>query len=63
MYAFLSFSNAIRISGVASGETQKTLEPVLARFGQIESIEFSPHTDPENKVVTVTYQTPEEAEE
>lgn len=43
--------------------TQKTLEPELAKYGKVESIEFTPLQEGEDRTVTVTYQKKDEADE
>ena len=60
---FLFSSGSIRITNVPTSETQKTLEPVVSKYGSVESIEFVALQDGENRSVTVTYQLKEEAEE
>ena len=44
-------------------ETQKSLEPLLSKYGRVESIEFVALQDSENRFATVVFQTKEEAEE
>jgi len=41
------------------------LEPIISRFGKVESIEFTPGSgqDKDNRSVTITYQLKEEADE
>jgi len=54
---------SIRIVSVPTSETQKTLEPLLSKYGKVESIEFVALQEGEDRSVTVTYQSKEEAEE
>merc|ERR1712223_79278 len=45
--------------------TQRTLEPIISRFGKVDSIQFTPGIglDQDTRSVVITYQTREEAEE
>merc|ERR1719232_1320501 len=56
-------ANSLRLVNVPTTETQRSLEPVLSKYGRVESVEFVALQDSDSRYATVTYATKEEAEE
>ena len=55
----------MKLSCLSDSVTQRTLEPIISRFGKIEAIEFTPGggLQKDTRSVVITYHTTEEAEE
>ena len=64
-FILLRINASIKLSNIASTVTQRTLEPIISRFGKVESIEFTagPGADNDKRSVIITYQQKEDAEE
>ena len=56
-------ANSLRLVNVPTTETQKSLEPILSKYGRVDSVEFVALQDSDSRYATVTYATKEDAEE
>ena len=57
-------NTCVKLCNLSNTVTQRTLEPIISKFGKVESIEFTAGAGLENesRSVTITYQTQEDAE-
>ena len=60
-----SINTCVKLSCLSDSVTQRTLEPIISRFGKVQAIEFTPGggAEKDTRSVVITYQTKEEAEE
>ena len=55
----------VKLANLSSTVTQRTLEPIISKFGKVEAIEFTagPGLEKDSRSVIITYQMKEDAEE
>ena len=60
-----SLNTCVKLSNLSNSVTQRTLEPIISRFGKVDAIEFTAGAgvDKDSRSAIITYQTKEDAEE
>ena len=64
-YFIFSLNTCVKLSKLSNSVTQRTLEPIISRFGKVDTIEFTAGAgvDKDSRSAIITYQTKEDAEE
>jgi len=64
-YFIFSLNTCVKLSNLSNSVTQRTLEPIISRFGKVDAIEFTAGAgvDKDSRSAIITYQTKEDAEE